>query len=472
MTTETEEAKDLNIMEQLLEQHSDVTLPEVGDVVEGTVISAANNEVHIDVKGVAAGVVRGPELDDESGMYTDLQIGETVSATVLDKENETGLMELSFREAGHQKAWEELARIHAEQEVVGGEVLDANKGGLIIRLGGVTGFLPVSQLSVEHYPRVEGANKQKILGRLQEYVGDIFNLAILDLDEAEDKLIFSEKAARSDEQKKMLLSFEVGHTVEGTVTGVVDFGAFVEFGEGLEGLVHISELAWQRIDNPKDIINVGDKVKAEIISIENGKISLSVRRLQEDPWQAVAKKYTIGDLVTGTVLKINPFGAFVELDKDIHGLAHISELSWDKIGSPDEVLKSGEEREFMIVSIEPDKHRLGLSVKQLTPNPKGAAAAKKKAEKGTTGSIVAEALERAEEKKEADEKKATEADAKAAKADEKAEAQVEATDSTDAPTEKIVEAKSEEKPKEEVAEAKSEEEVEETPEEKVEETKS
>ncbi len=358
-------------MQKLLDEHTEITLPAVGDIVEGLVISALNNEVHIDIKGIATGVVRGPELIDESGMYENLKIGEEVSATVLELENEMGELELSFREAGHKKAWDELERLFKESEKIQGQVIDANKGGLIVKFKNVTGFLPVSQLTVERYPRVEGANRTKILAKLQEFIGQSFDLVIIDVDEGERKLIFSEKAAKAEEQKEMLEAFKIGDTVKGTVTGVVDFGAFVQFGEGLEGLVHISELAWQRIDNPKDVINVNDEVESQIISIENGKISLSIRRLQQDPWAKVAERYNVGDIVEGTVLKLNPFGAFVELDKDIHGLAHISELSWKKIQAPDDVLTSGEVRKFKIVSIEPGEHRLGLSVKQMTERPGG-----------------------------------------------------------------------------------------------------
>lgn len=357
-------------MQKLLEQHeNEVALPEIGDVVEGVVISAANSEVHIDLSGIATGMVRGPELVDESGVFTDLRPGDKVSATVLEKENEKGIIELSFREAGHRKAWEELTRIYTDKEMIKSEIIDANKGGLITRVGNVTGFLPVSQLTVEHYPRVEGANKQKILEKLKTYIGEKFEVRIIDLDEPENKLIVSEKAAREDEQSEMLSAYKVGDVVEGVVTGVVDFGAFVEFGEGLEGLVHISELAWQRIDDPKDVIAVGKKVKAQIITVENGKISLSIRRLEKDPWQGVAEKYTAGDVIEGEVLKLNPFGAFIELDKDIHGLAHISELSWKKIQSPEDVVTVGKTYKFKIVSIEPKNHRLGLSLKQMTERP-------------------------------------------------------------------------------------------------------
>jgi small subunit ribosomal protein S1 len=380
-------------MDELLESNADVTLPVVGDIVDGVVISARNNEVHIDLNGIASGIVRGPELVDESGMFKDLLPGDPVSVTVVEPENELGVFELSFREAGHKKAWDELQKKYEDKEIVEGLVVDANKGGVIIRLGGVTGFLPVSQLTVEHYPRVEGANKSKILERLKTYMGEYFKLRIIDVNEADNKLIFSEKAAKADEQSVQLSNYAVGNVVDGLVTGVVDFGAFVEFGDGLEGLVHISELAWQRIDNPKEIINVGDKVKAQIISIENGKISLSIRRLQTDPWAEVAKKYNVGDVVEGTVLKLNPFGAFIELDNDIHGLAHISELSWKKIASPEDVLKIGERAKFKIVSIEPNNHRLGLSLKQLTEKPKGLEEKEEKKEEAKTEEAKEEVAE-------------------------------------------------------------------------------
>lgn len=357
-------------MQKLLDSH-DIEYPEAGVLVEGTVISAANNQIHIDINGIASGIVRGPELIDESGMFTNLQPGDSVMATVLELENELGILELSFREAGHKKAWDELDRLFTEQDIVEATIIDANKGGLLVKVGNVVGFLPVSQLTVEHYPRVEGANKQKILEKLQEFVGENFQVRIIDVDEKEGKLIVSEKAAKEAEQVEMLAEYNVDDVVEGIVTGVVDFGAFVEFGSGLEGLVHISELAWQRIDNPKDIINVGDKVKAKIIAIDKGKISLSVRQLQTDPWANVAEKYTVGDIVEGTVLKLNPFGAFIELDNDIHGLAHISELSWKKVNSPEDILKIGEVSKFKIVSIEPENHRLGLSLKQLNEKPAG-----------------------------------------------------------------------------------------------------
>src|SRR3990167_2870424 len=353
------------LMSQLLAQTNSIALPNVGETVQGDVISAAKNEVCIDINGLVVGVVRGPELFDESGDFSNLKVGDMATATVLELENENGELELSFRQAGHKKAWEKLETMQGSNEVVDAQIMDANKGGLIVRVGRVSRFLPVSQLSVEHYPRVEGGNKAKILERLQTYVSQHFRVKVIDVDEVDEKLIVSEKMAKAEQQQEKIAHYKVGDSIAGKVTGVVDFGAFIEFGDNLEGLVHISEIAWQRIDDPKEYLKVGDEVKAQIIAIDNGKISLSIRNLIADPWLEVAARYKIGEVVRGKVLKLNPFGAFVELDSDIHGLAHISELSYRKLNAPSEILKIGDVYDFKIISIEPGKHRLGLSYKSL-----------------------------------------------------------------------------------------------------------
>lgn len=339
-------------------------LPKPGDLVEGLVLSVSKNEIHLDIDGLTSGVIRGKEVYDESGLFSNIKVGDRVQATVLEMENENGELELSFRFAGHQKAWEELAQVMKAQTMTLARVIDANKGGLMIKVGNVVGFLPVSQLTTEHYPRVDGGDKAKILIHLKKFVGTDLQVKIIDVNENEEKLIVSEKAAWEEEQQKALSGFKVGDTITGKVTGVVDFGAFVEFGDNLEGLVHISELAWQRIDDPKEIVKVGDTISAQIIGIDRSKVSLSMKRLQEDPWKIVAAKYHIGDKVSGKVLKLNPFGAFVELDSDIHGLAHISELTDKKITDINDVAKIGETYDFFIISLEPEDHRLGLSFKK------------------------------------------------------------------------------------------------------------
>lgn len=350
-------------LEKLLNSTDLPNIPRVGDIVEGKIISASKNEIFLDINGIITGVIRGKELIDESGLYTDFKKGDVVQVMVLELENERGEMELSLRQAQHQKAWDNLIKLKEEGKIVLAPAMEANKGGLMVRIGKVDGFLPVSQLTVEHYPRVEGGDKNRILGILKQFVGRNLKVKVIDVDESDNKLIVSEKAAWEDKQKAVLLSYKLGDIVKGKVTGVADFGAFIEFADGLEGLVHISELAWQRIDNPKDFIKVGDEIEAKIIGIDGSKISLSIKALKDDPWKKAIEKYKIGQIVKGKVLKINPFGIFVELDKDIHGLAHISELSEKRIGDPSEVVKEGDVLNFKILSIEPENHRLGLSLK-------------------------------------------------------------------------------------------------------------
>jgi small subunit ribosomal protein S1 len=246
----------------------------------------------------------------------------------------------------------------------------------MVEVNGVIGFLPVSQLSSEHYPRVEEGDKSKILEILKGYVGSAFDVQIITADAHEEKLIVSEKAVNEEALRSKISRLSIGQVVEGEVSGIVDFGIFLKFGEGLEGLVHISELAWSRIDHPKDLFKVGQKVKAQVISIERDRISLSIKRLQEDPWVESIKKYQVGQTVKGKVTKVLQYGAFVELDPNIYGLVHSVELSNDEVKDPAEIIKVGDEKEFKIISIEPQEHRLGLSLRALTAPAKAAEAPK------------------------------------------------------------------------------------------------
>jgi len=355
----------LSVMADLLEKSDKNIFPKVGELIKAVVISVGRNEILLDVNGTTTGIVRGHELEDESGEYSNLKVDDAVEATVMELENEKGLLELSFRFAGHQRAWDNLQKLMQDKTVVAARIIDANKGGLMSKVGGVMGFLPVSQLTPEHYPRVDGGDKSRILEILKSYIGTDFDVKVIDVNEHENKLIVSEKEAWEDKQKDLLSKYKVGTVIKGTVTGVVDFGAFVSFDDNMEGLVHISELAWQRIDNPRDVLKVGDVVEAQIIGVDRSKISLSIKALNQDPWAVVAEKYKIGDTVKGKVLKLNNFGAFVELDKNIHGLAHLSELSSHSVKDPSDILEVGDVKEFKIVSLEPDKHRLGLSLKSM-----------------------------------------------------------------------------------------------------------
>ena len=352
-------------LSKLLEEGSYLNIPAQGDVVKGKIISASRREVKIDLGGVMTGVVRGRELFAESSDYSNLASGEEVEATVIDLENENGEIELSFRFAGQRKAWEEMRSLFTTGAPIDAKIMEANKGGLIVKVGHVTGFLPVSQLSPDHYPRVAGGDKNKILEKLKTYVGNSMDVRVIDVNEPDEKLIVSEKALWEDKQKNVLAKYKVGDRVTGEVTAVADFGAFVRF-DSLEGLVHISEIAWQRIDHPRDVLKVGQLVEAEVIGIEGSKIFLSMKKLVADPWKNIGAKYKVGDVVEGTVLKVNPFGFFVELDPEIHGLAHVSELSEAPVADVSTIGKPGDVMKFKIVSIEPTEHRLGLSIKALT----------------------------------------------------------------------------------------------------------
>ncbi len=366
-------------MSDLVNSGIEIKVLKVGDMVEGTLISVGKNEVYVDLEGYGVGVVRGRELYDDQATLAALKPGDKIFVSVVEGENKEGIVELSLRQAGQERVWQTLKEKLESKEVVRTKILEANKGGLMVEINNVMGFLPVSQLSLEHYPRVEDGDKNRILGVLQSYIGTLFDVQIITADSAEEKLIVSEKAVFEKEMENRMGALKIGLVVEGTITGVVDFGAFVKFGE-LEGLVHISELAWQRIENPKDIVKVGQKVTAKVISIDKGRVSLSIKQLQEDPWLEAVKKYQIGQTVKGKIAKIMPFGVFVELDKDIQGLAHVMELSHETIKNADEVVKPGEEKEFKIISIEPADHRLGLSLKAMTEAPKKVAPEAKPAE--------------------------------------------------------------------------------------------
>jgi len=371
-STMTKEQDD-SVMGRLL-QSANIDFPEVGDVLEGIVIDISPHSVLLDLGSFGTGIVYGKDTKDGLRGNIKLQLGDKVHATLSNLENEEGYIELSIREASYEKAWEDLEIKKDNEEAVQTRVLDANKGGLMIEINGIGGFLPVSQLASEHYPRVEDGNKNKILEKLKRLVGQTLLVKIIDTYRDEEKLIVSEKAAMSEKEQVMISKLKEGDTIEGEVSGVVDFGAFVKFlpqgvnevdssveGDKLEGLVHISELAWQLIDNPREIIKVGDKIKAKIIGIDEARISLSIRALAQDPWKSVEKKYEAGKVYKGKVDKINHFGAFVYLDENIHGLAHISEFSEMYPGKKmDEMMESGKEYDWRVLSIEAKDHRMGL----------------------------------------------------------------------------------------------------------------
>ncbi len=359
-----------NSMAHLIQSSAFKNMPKVGDIIEGKVLSVSKKEVLIDIPGLTTGVVRGPELYDESGENEHTALGDIVHATVLALENERGEIECSFRSAGHKRAWEAAQETMKKGSLMMVKVLSANKGGLMVMVSRLNGFLPVSQLTPEHYPRVAGGDKQRILEKLQTLVGKELEVKVIDVNEQEGKLIVSEKKAFEEKQKDTIASYAVGAVVEGTVSGITNFGAFVRFDQNLEGLIHISELSWQRVEDPHSVVKVGDKLQVKIIGIDGSKISLSLKQLSEDPWKASAEKYHVGQRVRGNVRRITPYGLLIELDPVIQGLAHISQLDAAKSADLTRVAKIGDEMDFIVVSIDASQHRLGLS-RKLIDEPTG-----------------------------------------------------------------------------------------------------
>ena len=346
---------------QLLEKDN-IKVPQVGDIVKGRVVAASKSEVKLDVDGVLMGIIRGPELYNEVEEFSNLKPGDEIEAAVINAENENGELELSFRLVGQEKAWNTLRQALKDKSTVKVKIMDANKGGLLSRYCQIDGFLPVSQLAPDNYPRISGGDKSKILEKLKSFVGAEFEVTIITLSEEDNKIIFSEKDVWNKRQKPALDKYSIGMSVDGRITAITNFGVFVSFGENIEGLIHISELAWQRIDSPSEMYKVGDKIKAEIISIDGTKVFLSAKKLLKDPWLEASAKYKIGQIVIGTILKVNPFGLFVKLDEEIHGLAHVSQLNFGATEKITDLFQPNEVKDFEVVSISPSEHRLGLKL--------------------------------------------------------------------------------------------------------------
>ncbi|MBI3684965.1 S1 RNA-binding domain-containing protein [Candidatus Azambacteria bacterium] len=341
--------------------------PKAGEVISGTVAQKEGAVLYVDLGQFGTGMVYGREFQEASEIIKQMKAGDPVSAKVVEFDNERGFVELSLKDAGYTLAWDELIRKRASGETVDVVIKEVNKGGLMAELDGVMAFMPVSQLATKHYPRVEGGDKQKILQELMKFVGQVFKVRVIDVNQQEDKLIVSEREAQDNDLKKVLLQYKVGDVVEGAVSGVVNFGVFVRFMpqkvEGveiseLEGLVHISELDWQLIEHPADMCKVGDKVQAKIISLDGDKISLSLKALKKDPWDEVDQKFKKGDVIRGTVAKLNPFGAFVKVDADIKGLCHISEFGSD--AEMKKHLDIGKTYDFNIQTVSKQEHKMAL----------------------------------------------------------------------------------------------------------------
>jgi small subunit ribosomal protein S1 len=328
-----------------------------GEVVTGKVLSVRKHEVLIDLGAQGVGFVPRREV----GHSRQLNVGDEVTASVVENELDNGYSLLSLRKAAKDRGWEEVQERMEAGEIIEIQPYDANRGGMLIEYEGVRGFLPVSQLSAEHYPRVGSADKDEILQRLNSLIGQPLKVRILDADRRANKLIFSEKEAIKDGLAARFEKLAVGDAIKGVVTGVVDFGAFVNV-DGIEGLIHISEISWERVNNPSDYVKVGDNIEAKIISIDKDRLSLSMKQLTKDPWLDEVDKFNKGDKVEGTVTRITPFGAFVQISPAVEALVHISELGSGEGVDPEKVFTLNERKDFIVLEIDKDNRKISLSL--------------------------------------------------------------------------------------------------------------
>ena len=339
----------------------------IGSTVEGKVIARDRSSLFIDLGILGTGIIYGREFYNVKDIVKNLEIGDKVFAKIVELENDEGYRELSLRDATKEINWQKLREIKDSGQVLNVRVTGVNKGGLLTSLDGIQAFLPVSQLAPEHYPRVADADKQKILKELQKFIGKTLEVKIRDLLAEENKLILSEKAKSEEKTKEVLKNYGKGDIVEGEITGIADFGAFIKFplptedkNEQIEGLIHISELDWQLVENPTEVVKVGEAVKAQIININNNQVFLSLKSLKKNPWEEIEKQYKKGDSIKGKVTKFSTFGAFVEVKPKIRGLCHISEFeSKEKM---EEEMKIGESYDFQVLLIEPKEHRMSLKL--------------------------------------------------------------------------------------------------------------
>lgn len=335
-----------------------------GELVNAQLMKRAKRAVYFNLGKHGTGIIYGIELLGAKEILKNLKEGDSVSAKIVETENDDGYVELSLAGAGKQKVWQNIKDILEKGEEVTVKITAANSGGLMAEIEGLKAFLPVSQLSNEHYPRVEDGDKSKILDELKKFVGKDLSVKILDLNIRTDKLILSEREITNKNVKEKLNKYKAGDIIDGIISGVADFGAFIKFSDDteIEGLIHISELDHKLIENPKEIIKVNDQVKAKILEIKEGRVTLSLKALKADPWDKVADKYKEGTAINAKIARFNPFGAFVSLDPEIQGLIHVSEF-----GSVDEMkakLKEGEMYNFKIDSVKPQEKRIILKLEK------------------------------------------------------------------------------------------------------------
>jgi small subunit ribosomal protein S1 len=364
------EASDDPSMASFMDQQQEGPQVKKGELLTGTIARTSPTEILIDIGLKSEGVISGKELERiDRETLNRLKVGEQVSVYVLIPEDRNGNIVLSLSRALEEQDWRQAETLRESGEVFHGKVDGYNKGGLIVRFGRVRGFVPESQVSRDRRRRAEGADPQEKWGKMR---GEDIAVKVVEVDRGRNRLILSEREAvpmlREGQKEKLLTELKVGDRRTGKVKSVADFGAFVDVG-GADGLVHLTELSWQHVTHPKEVLKVGQEVDVEVISIDpdRKRIGLSMKRTQEDPWTAITRKYSVGQLVQGTITKLTKFGAFARLvdAPEIEGLIHISELSDRRVNHPKEVVNEGEVRTLRVVKIDSEERRIGLSIKRV-----------------------------------------------------------------------------------------------------------
>ncbi len=341
--------------------------PKEGSVVEVEFLKQAPRRAYFDMGRFGTGIVFGVEFQNAKEALKGLEPGAKLNAKIVSLDGEEGCVELSLSEAGKQKVWQLLKEMAENGEVVKTKIMSANAGGLMAALpgeGDMKAFLPVSQLSLEHYPKIPDGDRQKIADELKKFVGLEMSVKIIDVNPRAAKIIVSEREVLSANVKELLSAYAVGQIVDCVVSGIADFGVFVRFVDNpeIEGMIHISELDYKLVDNPKDLVKLNDQLKVKIVDIKEGRVFLSLKALKEDPWFTIGDRFKTGDAVQGKVHKFNPFGAVVALPDDFQGMVHVSEF-----GGQDEMKKAlvvGESYPFVIDAVKPDEKRITLKVKK------------------------------------------------------------------------------------------------------------
>lgn len=355
--SELDEAKQNTLMGKFFTES--MTPPSVGDVIEGTVIGVDKAAVYVDLPPFGTGIIYGREFINARDIIKKINPGDAIAGKVVSLDNENGYIEISLKEARQAIIWSEAEEAIKNKNVYELAVTDANKGGLIMSWQGIVGFLPASQLNTSHYPRVADGDKDRILEELKKLVGEKISVSIIGAIPKEGKLIFSEKNPELKNKEKIIDKYEVGDEVSGEVTGIVDFGLFIKLEEGLEGLVHISEVDWGLVDNIKAMFKVGDSVRAKVIEIKDGKISLSIKALRPNPWIEAEKRFKKEDSVHAVIIKFNKHGALASIEEGVAGLVHISEFGNET--KMREKLSLGKSYKFKITLFEPKEQRMTLS---------------------------------------------------------------------------------------------------------------